>query len=88
MTQMRDVMGNNLADIATQQRAVRLIVFSLAVFLLFVCSCLISAAMTGTLRGVEPQRRPQRRVSKKSQNTALQKSRIDYSNFSHRTHIE
>jgi hypothetical protein len=77
--------ANKLSDHATSRGAVGLVAFLLAVFLVFACSRMMATA-TGFAPGPEPQKPgPTRRPTKKP---PVQKPHINYSSFSHRTHVE
>src|SRR5437867_10017806 len=85
---MRGVMPDDMSNNANRQLAVRLIVFALAGFVIIVSPHLVSTATDGARFEVAPQGRLPRRVSRNTQKTAAQTPRIDYSHFSHRTHVE
>jgi hypothetical protein len=74
-----------LFDHAASQRALGLVAFLLAVFLVFACSRLIATAS-----GPGPRPEPQKPVvpRRPTKAPAAQKPRINYSSFSHRTHVE
>jgi hypothetical protein len=77
--------ANKLSDNATSRRGVGLMAFLLAVFLVFACSRMMATA-TGFEPRPEPQKRgPTRRPTRKP---TAQKPRVNYSSFSHRTHVE
>jgi hypothetical protein len=74
-----------LSDQATAQRAVALVALLLAAFLVFACLPLI---VTGA--GFEPRSEPQRTAGPRPPKKVpvAPKPRINYTNFSHRTHVE
>jgi len=74
-------------DRSTKRRAIGAVAFLVAFCLPFVPSCFIVVANSAT-SGVEfPQRRMTRRPRKPSRDTINQKPRVDYSQFSHQTHV-
>ena len=81
--QLHQRRANKLYDQATRRRPVGFRAFFMGVFLVFAGSLLIATAT-----GSEPRLEPQKAKPRSRRGAPAPKPRVNYSGFSHRTHVE